>query len=416
MNVSIIGLGYIGIPLATLLVQSGHKVFGFDNNQEVIEKINKGISKINEDDLIALLKESIKSGKLTAKNFIESSDVYVITVPTPIKFDNTPDLDAIYEAVDSIIPILKLNQMVVIESTVPVGTSEKVTSYIARARQDLTSEKNELRISVAYCPERILPGDTLNELKKNDRIIGGVTADCTEKAKRFYETFLDVNCYETDSNTAEFVKLSENAFRDLNVAFANDLSMLSKAWDIDVFEVIKLANKHPRVDILQPGAGVGGHCLAVDPLFLLSNNHQHGETIKAARFVNDKKPEFIVEQLRELATSCTHKKISDLSIAILGITYKPNSNDLRNSPALKVAEKVTKIAFKNIFIAEPNLVSLPNNLNLPYVSLKNVDQCLKDADIALVLVSHDQFLEVTNSSFANIRCLDTVGLLNKIVD
>lgn len=414
MKISIIGLGYIGIPLAVLSAQSGHEVHGFDINQQVIDNFNKGISKINEEDFSHLLTLTLRSGNLIAKNYIQSSDVYVVTVPTPVNIDNTPNLADVYKSIDMIIPVLDRDQLIIIESTVPVGTTENLASHIISARPDLYCDINKQNFSLAYCPERILPGNILHELKQNDRIIGGVTPSCTTKAITFYMEFLDVKLHGTDSKTAEFVKLSENSFRDLNIAFANDLSMLSQEWDIDVFEAIELANKHPRVNILKPSAGVGGHCLAVDPLFLISNASQNGDTIRAARRVNDKKPEFILEQVHELAKRCEPMEFCELHIAILGITYKPDSNDLRNSPALAIAEKISQFGFKHISIAEPNLDLLPDTLNQSNIFLNSAEHCLKDAHIAIILVPHTEFFEIKASSFKNLVILDPVNLLKNL--
>ena len=414
MTISVIGLGYIGIPLAALIAKSGQNVLGYDSNKTVVENINNGISKIQEDDFVELLSHIALSGLLKAETVLNRSDVYIIAVPTPVDERNQPDLSAVYKSIDLVLPLLEPKQIIIIESTIPVGATKSIFQYIQKSRPDLVEDGETPKFSLAYCPERILPGNILKELNSNQRIIGGLTTRCTQKATEFYSTFLKVKLYQTDCNTAEFIKLAENSFRDLNIAFANELSMMAEAWGVDVFQAIRLANKHPRVNILEPGPGVGGHCLAVDPLFLVANAKQYGDLIKTARMVNDTKPHFVLNQVRARIENLDTKEIESINVGIFGVAYKANSNDLRNSPALQIAKEIIKMPFEKIFVVEPNISELPETLISSTTSFESVEFCLKNADLLIVLVSHKEFLEIDKSALQEIELIDAVNLIGKI--
>ncbi|WP_217425453.1 UDP-N-acetyl-D-mannosamine dehydrogenase [Polynucleobacter tropicus] len=379
-TICVIGLGYIGLPTAGILAAAGYSVVGVDVDSKVVDLVNKGCIHIVEPGLEKLIQESVKSGRLSASVTPQLADVYLICVPTPFIESCSsipqPNLDYVLAAASSLIPFLKGGELVILESTSPVGTTEKVYELF---------RSQEISIHMAYCPERVLPGNILHELIFNDRIVGGLTPESTTLASEFYKSFIKGAVIGTSSNTAEMCKLTENAFRDLNIAFANELSMICGELRVDVNELISLANHHPRVNILQPGPGVGGHCIAVDPWFIVARSPQRSRLIKAAREVNNQKVEWVITEVE--------KKISDLSaiekrplIACLGLAFKPNIDDLRESPAVSVVRALKENNI-DLIVVEPNIESHPE------FSLAQLDRALRDADLIVVLVAHREFVE-----------------------
>jgi len=349
MLVSVIGLGYIGLPTAALIASRGIKVSGVDLNPDIVKTINRGKIHIVEPDLDQLVKNSVLSGNLRAKTIADKADVFIISVPTPFKANHKPDLSYIESAVKAIAPILDKGNLVILESTSPVGTSEKIAEWIKEIRPEMAlPELGKEIISdlhIAHCPERVLPGNILYELVQNDRIIGGISRESARKAVDFYKIFVKGDCLITDCRTAELSKLVENSYRDVNIAFANELSLICDKLNINVWELINLANRHPRVEILQPGPGVGGHCIAVDPWFVVDSAPHEAKIIKLARSVNDEKPNFVLKKIDE-AIANSRKDVSELSIACLGLSFKPDIDDFRESPAMEISKKVSTIGFK----------------------------------------------------------------------
>ena len=379
-KVSVIGLGYIGLPTAAILSNKGFEVNGIDINPEIIKTINKGEIHIVEPGLKELVKSSLATESLTVSTEPSKSDIYLICVPTPFHENTeipTPNIDYVKDAVKSISNLLEPGNMVIIESTSPVGT----TNEVAKILQESGININE--ISIAYCPERVLPGKIIEELIKNDRIIGGINDNSSERVAQFYKKFIEGNVIKTSSKTAEMCKLSENSFRDLNIAFANELSMICEKHDIDIWELIDLANHHPRVDILQPGAGVGGHCIAVDPWFIVSNDPVNAKIIRSAREVNNSKPIWVVNKVIKEVEKIRITKKTEPKVACLGLAFKPNIDDLRESPAIDIVQSLHD---KNIDVVcvEPNIHS---HQKFQLVSLEDAVKC----DLILILVKHKEF-------------------------
>ncbi|BDL68209.1 TPA: UDP-N-acetyl-D-mannosamine dehydrogenase [Campylobacter jejuni] len=393
-KVCVIGLGYIGLPTAAIFASRKIKVIGVDINQNIVDIINKGKIHIVEPGLDILVHMVVNDGYLKATTLPEEADAFIIAVPTPFKGDNhEPNLDYIEMASKAIAKVLKKGNLVILESTSPVGTTEQMAKWLAEERSDLSfphqcGEVSDIKI--AHCPERVLPGQVIRELVENDRIIGGMTQKCAEYAIRLYKIFVQGECIMTNARTAEMTKLTENSFRDLNIAFANELSILCDKLDINVWELIKLANRHPRVNILQPGCGVGGHCIAVDPWFIVYQNPNEAKIIKTAREVNDNKPNFVVQKIK--------KKIKDIlgpKIACLGLAFKPDIDDLRESPALDIVIKLASENASQILVVEPNIKQLPLKLqNKRNIKLVCLSQALDEADVVAVLVRHKEFIEV----------------------
>ena len=416
-EVSIIGVGYIGLPTAGLLATRGYQVNGIDKNSNLINDLRNGISTINEPGLRAQLAAAIADRKLTFAENPKKSDIFIIAVPTPFKEEKMPDLSAVFSAIDSIIPLLEPGNLVILESTIPVGTTLEVAKRIEIARDDLnlissikelgknSGQPNINRVYLAHCPERVLPGKILTELVENDRIIGGIDVASTELAVNFYNSFVEGNIYSTNSNTAELTKLAENIFRDVNIALANEFSIICEQFGIDVWEMIELANRHPRVNILNPGPGVGGHCIAVDPWFLVSALPNSTKLIKVARIINDEKPLFILEKIRNEISNFPKPRV-----ACLGITYKPNVDDIRQSPALDIVSELVKDANLEIFLVEPNLSSR-NNLGFPdNMHLVELEDALNASDIVVLLVGHDEFKNFDHDLLEGKIVIDTIGL------
>lgn len=417
-SVSVVGLGYIGLPTAAILASKKNNVIGLDIDQEIVDKINTGKIHIAEPELEDLVKSAVSKNYLRAVCKPESADVFLIAVPTPLKKSNgkesipLPDLSFIESAVKGIGTVLKKGDLIILESTSPVGTTEKISRWLAKIRPDLTfphnaGEKSDVRI--AYCPERVLPGQILKELIQNDRIIGGITEKCSNLATQFYKKFVQGECMVTNAHTAEMAKLTENASRDLSIAFANELSMICDNLGIDVWNLIELANRHPRVNILEPGPGVGGHCIAIDPWFIISKAKQEANLIRTARIVNDKKTSWVVNQvklaLKDFLRSNPEKTSEEVIIACFGLTYKSNIDDLRESPSILIAKNIMTFHKGKTLCVEPNI---KDNIGLENIELVSFSEAEKRADIGLLLVDHKEFKE---SGPPNIEIIiDTKGL------
>ena len=413
MQVSIIGLGYIGLPTAAILASRGIKVSGVDLNPDIVKTINQGKIHIVEPDLDELVKNTVLKGNLRAMTMADKADVFIISVPTPFKEGHKPDLSYIKSAVKTIAPILDKGNLVILESTSPVGTSEKIAHWIKEVRPEMVLPEFDKEIKsdlhIAHCPERVLPGNILFELVQNDRIIGGISNECAKKAVNFYKIFVEGDCLITDCRTAELSKLVENSFRDVNIAFANELSLICDKLNINVWELINLANRHPRVDILQPGPGVGGHCIAVDPWFIVDSAPNEAKIIKLARSVNDEKPNFVLRKIDEAITNSS-KDVSELSIACLGLSFKADIDDFRESPALEISKKISTIGFKKQYIVEPNISSLPSELDANLVILEELEKAINHSDILLLLVDHISFKKINFSILSGKEIIDTRGV------
>jgi UDP-N-acetyl-D-mannosaminuronic acid dehydrogenase len=393
-TISVIGLGYIGLPTAAMLASRRIEVIGVDVNPQVVEVINQGRIHIVEPELEAIVQRVVGQGYLRAVTAPQPADVFLIAVPTPLQADHQPDLHHVMAAAAAIAPLLKKGDLVILESTSPVGTTERMVQQLASARADLrfpTAAATEIDINVAYCPERVLPGRVVRELVETDRIIGGMTAACSKRAAEVYRLFVEGELLTTDVRTAEMAKLSENAFRDVNIAFANELSMICDKLGIEVGELIKLANHHPRVNILQPGCGVGGHCIAIDPWFIVDQAPDEARLIRTARQVNDLKPHWVAgkvdEAVRELSRLATG---SEISLACFGLAYKADSDDLRESPAVKIVQILAAKYPGQVVVVEPNLTVLPQSLADLGVRLVANDEALR-CRVLVRLVEHKQF-------------------------
>lgn len=418
-TISVIGLGYIGLPTAAVFASRKKKVIGVDVNQSAVETINRGEVHIVEPDLDMVVHAAVTEGYLRATTKPEPADAFLIAVPTPFKGENRePDLAYIEAASKSIAPVLKKGDLVVLESTSPVGATEQMATWLAEVRPDLTFPQNHGEVSdirVAHCPERVLPGHVLRELVENDRVIGGMTPKCSEIAAKLYKTFVQGECVITNARTAEMAKLTENSFRDVNIAFANELSIICDKLEINVWELIRLANRHPRVNILQPGPGVGGHCIAVDPWFIVSQTPKESRLIRTAREVNDGKPEWVVEKVklavRAFLQANPNKTAKDVTIACFGLAFKANIDDLRESPALSITQKVAQVHPGPVLAVEPNIEQLPSTLE-GKAALVPVEAALNQADIKIILVDHDEFKNVDWPRYSQ-GLTDTKGLLSE---
>lgn len=402
-KVCVLGLGYIGLPTAALLADNGYDVIGVDINKKIVDNINVGSTHIIEADLDELLKSSIFKKKLRATLVPEVSDIYVICVPTPFKYiENTPepDIKFIFAAIDSILNLLKPNDIIILESTSPIGTTALIVERLRNKKINLDS------IYIAYCPERVLPGKTLKELISNDRVVGGINRKSTDKAAEFYNSFVTGKIKKTDSKTAEMCKLVENSFRDINLAFANEISIISENHGINVWNLIDLANCHPRVNILQPGSGVGGHCIAVDPWFIVSQNSNDAKLIRTAREVNDYKPQWAYEKIVELVKKLENKKVT---IVCFGATFKPDIDDIRESPSLQIIEKLSDNNF-NIVVSDPNIKEYKN------LRIASIEEALRIGDIFVILVKHKEFRkEKFKKCLVNKNVIDFCGAISSSV-
>lgn len=413
-KVLVIGLGYIGLPTAAVLASAGHEVVGVDVSPRVVEVVNRGEVHIVEPDLDGLVCGAVMSRRLRAVLAAEPADTFIIAVPTPFKNDYQPDLTYVKEAARAIAPHLRSGNLVILESTSPVGTTEKLAAWLAAERPDLAfpvSPESHTDINLAYCPERVLPGSIVSELVKNDRVLGGLTPRCAARARQFYESFVRGQCIETDARTAEMTKLTENSFRDVNIAFANELSLICDELGINVWELVELANRHPRVNILNPGPGVGGHCIAVDPWFIVDSAPRSARLIRMAREVNNSKPEWVINKVAEAAEAARHRLDRDVVITCLGLTFKANIDDLRESPSLEIVERIAEKRLGNrLLVVEPYVAVLPPVLaGHAYVELVDLDVALAAADVIVLLVDHVQFKSVDRGAIADRTVIDTRG-------
>jgi UDP-N-acetyl-D-mannosaminuronic acid dehydrogenase len=387
-----VGLGYIGLPTAAVLASSGVKVLGVDIQQSVVDTINQGRIHIVEPGLESLVNTVVTNGNLRASLTPAKANVFVIAVPTPFMDGKKPDISYVEAATRSIIPHLRPGNLVLLESTSPVGTTEVMARWIQEARPDLRvadGERTNANVYVAYCPERVLPGKVIHELVNNDRVVGGIDAESTHKGVAFYKQFVDGTCHSTNARTAEMCKLVENSFRDVNIAFANELSLICEKANINVWDLIRLANYHPRVNILQPGCGVGGHCIAVDPWFLV-DAFSDAKLIHQARLVNDGKPLHIVRKIKDIAA-----EQPGLKVACLGLAFKPDIDDLRESPAVEIAELIAALGnVGEVLVVEPHVETLPKALH--GAKLVNLNQALAEANVVVALVRHTQFVEAAD--------------------
>ncbi|MFU7527151.1 UDP-N-acetyl-D-mannosamine dehydrogenase [Qipengyuania sp. ASV99] len=396
-KVSVIGLGYIGLPTAAMFASRKIEVVGVDVNAHTVDTINRGEIHIIEPDLDMVVSAAVTKGYLRAVTVPEPADAFLIAVPTPFTGDDhAPDLSYIHAACTAIAPVLKRGDLVILESTSPVGATEAMAGWLAEARRDLSFPQQageDADIRIAHCPERVLPGKVMQELISNDRVIGGMTPRCSAKAAALYKLFVTGDCViASGPRAAEMAKLTENSFRDVNIAFANELSLICDELDINVWELIALANRHPRVNILQPGPGVGGHCIAVDPWFIVSSAPAVSPLIQAARGVNSAKPEWVLEQIKAAlgAHLAAHpaKSASEVEIAVYGLTFKPDIDDLRESPALEIAKELAQWHAGPLAVVEPNIEALPTSLNaarlVPFAEAAR-------ADIHVMLVDHQMF-------------------------
>jgi UDP-N-acetyl-D-mannosaminuronic acid dehydrogenase len=413
MNICVFGLGYIGLPTAAMFAHHGANVVGVDVNQHAIDTINQGKIHIVEPGLEEIVKQAVDKGTLKASLVPEPAEAYLIAVPTPFKGnDHTPDLSYIQSVAEVLAPVLKKGDIVILESTSPVGATEQLVEWLSEIRKDLTFPKyqepdTEADIYVAYCPERVLPGKVVEELISNDRIIGGMTKESTRRAQEVYRIFVQGELLETNSRTAEMAKLTENSFRDVNIAFANELSIISDKLDIDVWELIKLANHHPRVNILQPGAGVGGHCIAVDPWFIVNKNPEEAKIIRAAREINDYKPDWVVDKINCEIDKLIAQGIDKPTVALLGLAFKPDIDDLRESPAVEIAKQIDNRDDIELLLVEPNITKLP--ISMPNANLITLEAATHVADLIYILVNHSDFKSISNL-VNNKDCFDVVGL------
>lgn len=413
-RISVIGLGYIGLPTAAMFASRKIEVVGVDVNPRAVDTINRGEIHIVEPDLDIVVHAAVTEGYFRATTAVEPAEAFLIAVPTPFKGENhEPDMSYIEAASRAIAPVLVPGNLVILESTSPVGATEAMAGWLAEARPDLTfpqthGEASDIR--VAYCPERVLPGKVMQELIFNDRVIGGITPRCSDEAVRLYKTFVTGDCViACGPRVAEMCKLTENSFRDVNIAFANELSLICDELGMDVWELIRLANRHPRVNILQPGPGVGGHCIAVDPWFIVSSAPETARLIRTAREVNDSKPKWVLKKVRE-ATGAhlmenPGKTAQDVTIAIYGLTFKPDIDDLRESPALEIAQEIVRMHPGKVTIVEPNIQSLEGIIDeAVLVSLGDV----RGSDVDVMLVAHSLFKTLLLDEFTGI---DACGLL-----
>jgi len=416
-TISVVGLGYIGLPTAAMFASRKKQVIGVDVNQHAVDTINRGEIHIVEPELDMIVHAAVTEGYLKAVTSPEPADAFLIAVPTPFKpcaegGIPEPDLRYIEAASKAIALVLKKGDLVILESTSPVGATEKMAEWLAEIRPDLSFPQQSgenADVNVAHCPERVLPGHVVRELVENDRVIGGMSKRCSERSVELYKTFVQGDCVITNARTAEMAKLTENSCRDVQIAFANELSMICDKLDIDVWELISLANRHPRINILQPGPGVGGHCIAVDPWFIVSKTPEQAQLIHTARKVNDSKPEWVINKVKiaisDFLQENPDKIAKDVTVACYGLAFKANIDDLRESPALNVTTKIATMHSGKTVAVEPNIQALPINLN--DVSLMTFEEASLEGDIHVMLVDHYEFKElVVPSDFI----IDTKGI------
>ncbi|MFM2615323.1 UDP-N-acetyl-D-mannosamine dehydrogenase [Vibrio campbellii] len=416
-TISVIGLGYIGLPTAAMFASRKKKVIGIDVNQHAVDTINQGKIHIVEPDLDMIVSAAVSEGYLKASTTPEPADAFLIAVPTPFLPCEegevpAPDLSYIEAASKAIAPVLKKGDLVILESTSPVGATEQMAAWLAEARSDLTfpqTHGDNADVNVAHCPERVLPGHVVRELVENDRVIGGMSARCSERSVELYKTFVLGECVVTNARTAEMAKLTENSSRDVQIAFANELSIICDKLDINVWELIALANRHPRVNILQPGPGVGGHCIAVDPWFIVSKTPEEAQIIHTARKVNDGKPEWVINKVKlaiaEFLQANPDKTAREVTVACYGLAFKPDIDDLRESPAMAITQQIAQMHAGRVIAVEPNIESIPEKLK--HVELVEFDIAVKESDVQVLLVDHKEFKihRITTG-----RVIDTKGI------
>jgi UDP-N-acetyl-D-mannosaminuronic acid dehydrogenase len=416
-TLSVVGLGYIGLPTAAVLADHGWAVIGVDVNRATVDTINAGGIHIVEPDLDAVVARAIESGCLRAVSTPEPADVFMIAVPTPFKDHNKPDLSFIEAVAKTVAPVLRRGNVIILESTSPVGATERMMEWMAAIRPDLSfpsvGQSDEMHdVHVAHCPERVLPGNVMHELVANDRVIGGVTRSCADAAAKVYRTFVKGECVLTDVRTAELCKLAENSFRDVNIAFANELSLICDRLNINVWDLVALANRHPRVNILRPGPGVGGHCIAVDPWFIVDSAPDEAQLIAMARRVNDSKPAWVLrkidEAIEQAATTLGFAGSRDVTIACFGLSFKPDIDDLRESPSLQIAEAVAARHLGTVLAVEPYVNALPASAH--QMKLVGISEALERAHVVVLLVDHQAFHEIQPLQMANKEVVDTRGL------
>ena len=412
-RIAVLGLGYIGLPTAAVLASHQHQVVGVDVNPRHVEAVNRGEIPFVEPDLGTRVAGAVSQGYLSAQADTPPADIYMIAVPTPFRDGHHADLSYIDAATDGIIPHLQGGELVILESTSPPGTTQHLADRITAARPELTTNDpdSESNVDVAHCPERVLPGRVMIELVENDRIVGGLTDRAAVRAKELYTSFCQGEIFLTDAMTAEMAKLTENSFRDVNIAFANELSIISERLGIDVFELIELANKHPRVNTLQPGPGVGGHCIAVDPWFIVSAAPEQAQLIRTAREVNDAKPEYVISQVLEHVRSEQAE-----AVAVLGLAFKPDIDDLRESPALHITEQLaTRLPQTRLLVVEPNIHELPASLaGHDHVTLLSTyAEAAEQATVTVLLVDHREFRDLADQVPEGHRVIDTRGVTRK---
>lgn len=414
-TVSVIGLGYIGLPTAAVIASRGINVIGVDVNQNAVDTINNGDIHIVEPDLDIVVRGVVSTGNLRATTKPEPAEAFMVAVPTPFHHSDDgshrPNLDYIKSAAQAIAPVLEKGNLVILESTSPVGATEQLAEWLAEARADLSfpQQKGDAAdIKVAHCPERVLPGYVLQELVSNDRVIGGMSNSCSERAVELYKTFVRGECVVTNARTAEMAKLTENSFRDVNIAFANELSVICDKLKINVWELIKLSNRHPRVNILSPGPGVGGHCIAVDPWFIVDSCPEEAKIIKQARLTNDAKPYYVIDKITEAAD-----QFKKPVIACLGLAFKADIDDLRESPALQIVEELAKNNIGEIIAVEPNIsdIEMPKSLVEAEVQLDSLENALERANVVVVLVDHKEFKTADRAQFAAKVVIDSRGVM-----
>ena len=414
-TISVVGLGYIGLPTAAMFASRKKKVIGVDVNQNAVDTINRGEIHIVEPDLDMIVHAAVTEGYLKAVTTPEPADAFLIAVPTPFKECAEgeipePDLRFIEAASKAIAPVLKKGDLVILESTSPVGATEKMAEWLAEARSDLTFPQvagENADVNVAHCPERVLPGHVVRELVENDRVIGGMSTRCSERSVELYKTFVLGECVITNARTAEMAKLTENSCRDVQIAFANELSVICDKLDINVWELISLANRHPRINILQPGPGVGGHCIAVDPWFIVSKTPEEAKIIHTARKVNDAKPEWVINKVKlaiaEFLQANPDKTAREVTVACYGLAFKPDIDDLRESPALSITQAIKNMHKGNVIAVEPNIKFMPESLsNIELSSMLNIH-----ADIKVLLVKHKEFIEGYKLLFSDSIIINT---------
>jgi UDP-N-acetyl-D-mannosaminuronic acid dehydrogenase len=396
LKICVIGLGYIGLPTASLLGTKGFSVHGVDVTQQIVDTINEGRIHIVEPDLDIMVKSAVNAGNLKAGMEPVEADIFIIAVPTPFKDDHAPDLSFVESATRLISPYVKPGNLVILESTSPVGTTHEMVAGILKE----TGHDIEHEVFVAHCPERVLPGRILTELVENDRIVGGINRQSTEKAVAFYKLFVRGEVLATDARTAELTKLTENSFRDVNIAFANELSLICDQEGIDVWELIALANRHPRVNILNPGPGVGGHCIAVDPWFIIARSAELARLIKTARLVNESKPQWVINKVKACA-----ERFKRPVIGCMGLAFKADVDDLRESPALAIVNQLVAEDVGEVIVSEPNLK------RHKVFELHTPEDLIHQSDIVLLLVDHKEFKNIKRLEFNEKVFIDTRGIL-----